>query len=139
MDNFRECNVTFSELIDRLVIDQIKEMRAPEKADSVGLEINRLIHDIDLAIKDGEIKLNARLLRLIVILAQINLHIWYAKEQMMSAPSSFEEEMVLAHQLNGIRNQVKNILQSEYDASEKNTPVRTNISTDGLKGWTISI
>ena len=139
MDNSkRQCLVQFSELLDRLTIDQIKEVCIPEHQISYAEEMQQLMHDIDLIIEEKEIKLTARFIRLIVILAQINLHIWRTKETMMNDPEGSEASMKLAHQLNGIRNQIKNLLMEQADF-RVSTGKRTNINTDNLEGWNISI
>ncbi len=139
MDNSkRQVLVSFSELLDRLTINQIKEVLIPEHRASYAEEIRQLIHDIDLIIEKKGIKLTARFIRLIIILAQINLHIWRTKETMMNDPDSFEASMKFAHQLNGIRNQTKNLLMEEADSKDF-TGKRTNINTDNLEGWDISI
>ena len=137
-DNQRQCLVSFSELLDRLTITQIKEVLVPEQRASFSEEILRLIHDINLISEEKAVKVTARYIRLIIVLAQINLHIWHTKEIMMEDPDRFEECMKLAHQLNGIRNQVKNLLLEEA-GSEGPAGKRTNIHTDNLEGWNFSI
>jgi hypothetical protein len=127
-----------SELLDRISIDQIKQLLTGKNKDSVSGEIRDLLHDIDVLIGQYNIKPSARLIRLLIVLAQINLHIWRAKQIMMQEPGQFESQMVLSHQLNGIRNQVKNALLEETgfkDAAVK----KTNIGTDNLDGWHFSL
>ncbi len=137
-DEQRLCLVPFSELLDRLTIAQIKEILVPEHRASFSEEICRLIQDVNLIIEEKGIKPTARFIRLIIVLAQINLHIWHTKEIMMEDSNRFEECMKLAHQLNGIRNQTKNLLIEEA-GFEASTGKRTNINTDGLEGWNFSI
>lgn len=139
MDNKqRDCLVTFSELLDRLAIDQIKEVLVPEYRVSFSEEIRKLAHDINLIIGGKSIKLTSRFIRLIIILSQINLHIWHTKEIMVSEPDRSAASMKLAHQLNGIRNQIKNLLMKEAGFNDS-AGEKTNINTDNLKGWNISI
>lgn len=137
-DKQRQCLVPFSELLDKLTITQIKEVLVPEQRASFSEEIQRLTHDINNISEEEAVKVTARYIRLIIVLAQINLHIWHTKEIMMEDPERFEECMKLAHQLNGIRNQVKNRLTQEV-GSEGSTGKRTNINTDNLEGWNFSI
>jgi len=126
------------ELIDRLSIDQIKEVLLPDTRDGVAEEMKRLENDIDLLTSELDLKASARLMRKIIVLAQINLHIWYNKDQMQSQPEHYSELLTLAHQLNGIRNRIKNSLMD--DARHGDEAVRhTNVETDGLAGWDISI
>ncbi|MFC1900276.1 hypothetical protein ACFLYN_01645 [Chloroflexota bacterium] len=137
-DEQRQYLVPFSELLDRLTVSQIKEILVPEQRASFTEEIQSLIHDINNISEEKAVKVSARYIRLIIILAQINLHIWHTKEVMMEDPDRSDECMKLAHQLNGIRNQVKNLLMEEA-GSEGSTGKRTNINTDNLTGWNFSI
>jgi hypothetical protein len=128
----------FAELIDRITIDQIKEVLLPDHKESVGKEMRDLMHDIDLLIEGRGIKLSARLIRIIIVVAQMNLHIWHNKDQMRKDPEKYSELLKLAHQLNGIRNQMKNLLLQEAGDKEKSAR-RTNFDTDGLEGWDVSV
>lgn len=128
---------TLAELIDALSIDQIKEIRLKNKQ-SYALEMKKISHDIDVLISQRQIKLSAKLIRIIVVIAQINLFIWNNKEKMQEDPNHYNDLLKLSHQLNGIRNKIKNLLlelSGEIEPSKK----RTNIETDDLKGWDISI
>jgi hypothetical protein len=127
-----------AELIDRITIDQIKEVLLPDHKESVGKEMRDLMHDIDLLIEGRGIKLSARLIRIIIVVAQMNLHIWHNKDQMRKDPEKYSELLKLAHQLNGIRNQMKNLLLQEAGDKEKSAR-RTNFDTDGLEGWDVSV
>ncbi len=68
----------------------------------------------------------------------MNVHIWNNKDKMKLDPSKYNEHLTLAHQLNGLRNQMKNLLLEESGEKDKNTE-RTNFDVDGLEGWNISI
>ncbi|OGP68456.1 MAG: hypothetical protein A2031_01530 [Deltaproteobacteria bacterium RBG_19FT_COMBO_43_11] len=131
-----------AELIDRLTVDQIKEIAFQGEKPAIREEIKRIEHDLDTIIREKDIKLDARLLRVIIALAQLNLHIWNNKETMEShrinAPDRYMELLKLSHQLNGIRNQLKNhllVISGDKDAAS----LRSNFNTDGLDGWDISI
>jgi len=127
-----------AELIDRLTIGQIKEVLIPENKESYAQEMKKLAHDIDLIIEERDLKLSARLIRIIIILSQMNLHIWHNKDKMQKDPERYSELLKFAHQLNGIRNQMKNLLLEETRDKEKSA-IRTNFNIDGLEGWDISI
>jgi len=129
---------SFADLLDQLTIDQIKEVLKPEHSDSYVEEMGKIAHDLNILIEEKQIRLSARLVRTIIVLAQINLHIWHTKDIMTKDPNRFEECTKLAHQLNGIRNQVKNIFMEEAGLSEA-AAKKTNIGTDNLEGWTISL
>ena len=124
-------------LIDRLAVDQIKEMLFDDNK-SITEEIDKLSHDIDMLIQDKKIVLNSRLLRVLMVLSQINVHIWYIKDKMQDDEQRYDELLKLAHQINGVRNRMKNILLEEFGDKEKSL-VRSNFDTDGLKGWEPSI
>ena len=126
-----------AELIDRLAVDQIKEMLFDDNK-SITEEIDKLSHDIDMLIQDKKIVLNSRLLRVLMVLSQINVHIWYIKDKIQDDEERYDELLKLAHQINGVRNRMKNILLEEFGDKEKSL-VRSNFDTDGLKGWEPSI
>jgi hypothetical protein len=137
-NNERKFLPAFAELIDRLTVDQIKEVLLPNIKKSVVLEMEDLCHDIDLLIKERELQLSSRFIRIIIALSQLNLHIWNLKDRMQNDSHKYDELLKLAHQLNGIRNQLKNLLLEESEDREKSAQ-RTNFNTDGLAGWNISI
>ena len=134
----RQYLLPLAELIDRLTIAQIKEVLISENKESYTQEMEKLAHDIDLIIEERELKLSARLIRIIIVLSQMNLHIWFNKDKMQNNPEHYLELLKLAHQLNGIRNQMKNLLLEESGDREKSA-MKTNFNTDALEGWEISI
>jgi len=134
----RKCLMDLSELLDNLTINQIKEVKLAKYHRSYSEEMRNIMADLELIIKKKRVKLTARLIRLLVVLSQINLHIWQAKEIMINEPSRFKESMKLGHQLNGIRNQVKNLIIEEVSSGDS-VRKKTNINTDNLKGWQISL
>ena len=137
-DRKRQFLPAVAELIDRLTVDQIKEVLLPEIQPEVSEEMQKICSDIDLLIEERNLQLSARIIRIIIALAQMNVHIWKLKDYMQENPEKYDESLKLAHQLNGIRNQMKNILLEEVGDKEKSAE-RTNYNTDGLKGWSISI
>ena len=134
----RKYVVPLAELVDRLTVDQIKEVLLNEGKASYAEEMTILQHDIDLVISERNMPLTARLLRIIVALSQLNLHIWLLKDRMLLESDKYDELLKLAHQLNGTRNRLKNLLLEEAGDREKSAQ-RSNIGTDGLAGWDISI
>ncbi len=128
----------FSELVDMMTVDQIKEVLLPDMKESVARQMQDVMHDIDLLIKERDIKLTSRMIRIIIVIAQMNLHIWHNKDEMQKDESRYSELLNLAHQLNGIRNQMKNLLLEEVGDREKSAR-RTNFGTDGLEGWDVSL
>lgn len=126
--------VPFAELIDKLTIDQIKSVLLTKGKKSIQSEINILLHDIDIILKKRKINLNSKLIINLITLSQINLHIWELKDKMKLNKKDYNKYLKLAHQLNGIRNKIKNyllLLAKENKLSNK----RSNDELDGLKGW----
>ena len=135
----RQFTLPLAELVDRLAIDQIKEVLLPARRESIAAEIQKLEHDIDLLIGEKQLALSSRILRIVIALAQLNLHIWQNKDRMQSLPESeYLELLKFSHQLNGIRNHLKNQLLEATGDLEPSAE-RTNFNTDGLQGWDISI
>ena len=137
-DNRRQFLPAFAELLDRLTVDQIKEVLLPNMQTDIAEEMNKICNDIDLLIEERHLKITSRLIRIIIAIAQMNLHIWKLKDDMQAHPKKYDELLKLAHQLNGIRNQLKNILLEEAGDKEKSAQ-RTNFNIDELSGWNISI
>jgi hypothetical protein len=134
----RKFTLPLAELVDRLTIDQIKEVLRPQHRESFALEMEKLCHDIDVIIEEKNLYMTSRLMRIIIALAQLNLHIWQNKDRMQVEPDRYLEMLKFAHQLNGVRNQIKNLLLEETGDREKSAE-RSNFDTDGLEGWDISI
>lgn len=128
----------FAELLDRLTIDQIKEVLLPNTKQSVAEEMLKIGHDIDLMIKERKLQFSSSIVRIIIALSQLNLFIWNIKDNMKSDTKHYDELLKKAHQLNGIRNQLKNRLLEEAGDKEKSSQ-RTNYNVDGLTGWDISV
>jgi len=137
-NNDRKFTLPLAELIDRLTIDQIKEVLLPEHKESFAQEMDKLAHDIDQIIAEKRLQLSSRFIRIIIAMAQLNLHIWQNKDRMQKDPEQYLELLKFSHQLNGIRNQLKNLLLEETGDREKSAE-RSNFNTDGLENWTISI
>ena len=101
---------TLSELVDRLSIAQLKEVFIPEHKEEYAKEIEDIVHDIDLILEDENVKLSGKDVRAIVVLSQMNLHIWHNESEARKGNNA-GENLVLTHGLNGIRNTAKNIIQ----------------------------
>lgn len=123
---------TIADLIDVITVDQIKELKFPRNKRSYSNEMEKVAHDIDLVIANKKIKLSARLIRMIIILAQTNLHIWNNKEAMKQYPDKYLDHLKVAHQLNGIRNRMKNLILEECGYRQPSLR-RTNVETDDLE------
>ena len=101
---------TLSELIDRLSIAQLKEVFITEHKDEYADEINDIIHDINLELSEKSGILKGEDIRAIVVLAQMNLHIWHNESNYRKGIKD-GNNLELTHGLNGIRNTAKNKIQ----------------------------
>lgn len=106
---------TLSELIDRLSIVQLKEVFIPEHKGEYAKEIADIVHDIQMYL-DGienasENKaITAETIRAIVVLSQMNLHIWHNESNYRKGIKD-GNNLELTHGINGIRNTAKNKIQ----------------------------
>jgi len=100
---------TLSELIDRLSIAQLKEVFISEHKAEYAQEIKDIVHDIQLLL-DKANKLTAETVRAIVVLSQMNLHIWHNESNYRKGIKD-GNNLELTHGINGIRNTAKNKIQ----------------------------
>ena len=100
---------TLSELVDRLSIVQLKEVFIHEHKKEYGQEIKDIVHDIQLVLDSCE-KVDAEVIRAIVVLSQMNLHIWHNESNYRKGIKD-GNNLELTHGINGIRNTAKNKIQ----------------------------
>jgi hypothetical protein len=101
---------TLSELIDRLSIVQLKEVFILENKNEYGEEIKDIVHDIQLCLNEAKESIDADTIRAIVVLSQMNLHIWHNESNYRKGVGK-GNNLELTHGLNGIRNTAKNKIQ----------------------------
>jgi len=99
MSQQRKYLPTLSELIDRLSIAQLKEVFIPEHKAEYAQEISDICHDIQLILDSSSGKMNAETVRAIIVLSQMNLHIWHNESQVRAGSGS--GNLSLTHGLNG--------------------------------------
>jgi len=128
---------SLGELLDRLAIDQLKQLRRPESHASLAEELVRIERDLDAIFGGIGRALDVEHVRLAIALAQVSVHIWHAKDVMQRSTERFKECMKLAHQLNGLRNQIKNRFSAL--AIGQAGPIPSNTSIEDLKGWRFSV
>ena len=119
---------TIAELIDRLSIVQLKEVFISEHKEEYAKEIEDIIHDLDLEGLDG------KLIRAIIVLSQMNLHIWHNESNYRKGIKE-GNNLELTHGLNGIRNTAKNKIQ-ELAGGRKDYKIDC-LAAD-FKDWEIS-
>ncbi len=101
---------TLSELIDRLSIAQLKEVFISKHKQEYSEEIQNIINDIQLILDEKSEKINANTIRAIIVLSQMNLHIWHNESNYRNGIKN-GNNLELTHGLNGIRNTAKNKIQ----------------------------
>lgn len=101
---------TLSELVDRLSIVQLKEVFIPEHKEEYSQEIADIVYDIQLLLDEQDGKITAETIRAIVVLSQMNLHIWHNESNYRKGIKD-GNNLELTHGLNGIRNVAKNRIQ----------------------------
>ena len=101
---------TLSELVDRLSIVQLKEVFIAENKSEYAEEINAIVHDIQLYLNESREPVTAETIRAIVVLSQMNLHIWHNESNYRKGIKD-GNDLELTHGLNGIRNVAKNKIQ----------------------------
>ena len=100
---------TLSELVDRLSIVQLKEVFIPGHKKEYSEEISNIVHDIQLILNKSD-QITAETIRAIVVLSQMNLHIWHNESNYRKGIKD-GNNLELTHGLNGIRNTAKNKIQ----------------------------
>jgi len=119
---------TLSELIDRLSIVQLKEVFIPEHKEEYAKEIQDIMHDIDL------LGVDPKLARAIIVLAQMNLHIWHNESNARQGKDA-GNKLLLTHGLNGIRNVAKNKIQEKVGGRKD---YKIDCLAAEFKDWEIS-
>jgi hypothetical protein len=101
---------TLAELIDRLSISQLKEVFITDHKEEYAQEIADIVHDVELLLTQTEGRVTGEQIRAIIVLAQMNLHIWHNESNVRSGKEG-PNALALTHGLNGIRNTAKNKIQ----------------------------
>ena len=107
---------------------------AEEKEEEYAQEIADIVNDIQILIESGTEPVNAETIRAIVVLSQMNLHIWH-NESAVRAGTAGPANLALTHGLNGIRNTAKNKIQ-EVVGGRKDYKIDCLASE--FKDWEIS-
>lgn len=104
---------TFSELIDRLSIIQLKSIFIQENKIEYDKEIELIMHDIDLILNEIGNKINSEVIRAILIIMLSNRFIWENESKARLAENEQDKLLKLTHSINGIRNNAKNVISKE--------------------------
>ena len=126
---------TLGELIDRLSIIQLKEVKIPQHKEEYAQEIKDIVHDIsEILSTTKKLKVDGDFIRAIIVLSQLNTHIWYNEDNARSG-DNVGNQLMLTHGLNGIRNTAKNKIQ-ELDGGRKDYKIDCIASE--FKDWDVS-
>jgi hypothetical protein len=126
---------TLGELIDRLTIVQLKEVKIPQHKEEYQKEIKEIVHDItEILTTTKQLKIDGDFIRAIIVLAQMNTHIWVNEDNARNG-EDVGNNLLLTHGLNGIRNTAKNKIQ-EVDGGRKDYKV--DCIAAEFKDWEIS-
>ena len=125
---------TLAELVDRLSIVQLKEVFITEHKEEYAKEISDIVHDIDMILQNENVQLSGKDVRAIVVLSQMNLHIWHNETNYRKGIKD-GNNLELTHGLNGIRNTAKNRIQ-ELSGGRKDYKIDC-LAAD-FKDWEIS-
>ena len=124
---------TLGELIDRLSIVQLKEVKIPQHKEEYAQEILEIVHDINEIFNDKP-KIDGEFIRAIVVLSQMNTHMWYNEDNARNG-DDVGNKLMLTHGLNGIRNTAKNKIQ-ELDGGRKDYKI--DCIADEFNDWEVS-
>jgi hypothetical protein len=125
---------TLAELIDRLSISQLKEVFISQHKKEYAQEIKDIVHDIQIFLDESKEPITAETIRAIVVLSQMNLHIWSNESNVRNGKEG-PNALALTHGLNGIRNTAKNKIQ-EVVGGRKDYKIDCLASE--FKDWEIS-
>tara|TARA_A100001515_G_scaffold132492_1_gene120957 strand:+ start:142 stop:555 length:414 start_codon:yes stop_codon:yes gene_type:complete len=128
---------TVAELIDRLSIIQLKEVFISEHKEEYAQEIKDIVHDLNKLGLEKEYDYSnlGELLRAVVVLSQMNLHIWHNETKYRAGDG--DGNLGLTHGLNGIRNTAKNIIQDKVD-NEGRKDYKVDCIAAEFKDWDVS-
>ena len=111
--NERKYLPTFAELIDRLAIVQLKYIFIPNNSDAYRQEMNDIIYDLDIIIKEKDIKITGEMIINIMRVMLTNRYIWENESKARLGGTEQDKLLKLTHSINGIRNTSKNVISNE--------------------------
>ena len=129
---------SFADLIDRLSIHQLKEVFIPEDKEKYRKEMLDIVHDINLLIQEKKIDCTGELIKTIIVLSQINTHIWYNEAKARKGEEQDLNLLRLTHGLNGIRTVAGNKLLELIGDTNKQLK-KVDCLAEDFKGWDIDI
>lgn len=125
---------TLADLIDRLSICQLKEVFIPEHKKEYASEIENILYDINQILSENSGKLDADMIRAIIVLSQMNLHIWHNESNIRRGIKD-NNKLELTHGLNGIRTTAKNKIQEKIGGRKD---YKVDCLAADFKDWEVS-
>ena len=125
---------TLADLIDRLSICQLKEVFIPEHKKEYASEIEDILCDINQILSENSGKLDADMIRAIIVLSQMNLHIWHNESNIRRGIKD-NNKLELTHGLNGIRTTAKNKIQEKIGGRKD---YKVDCLAADFKDWEVS-
>jgi hypothetical protein len=126
---------TLGELIDRLTIVQLKEVKIPQHKKEYQKEIEEIVHDItEILTTTKQLKIDGDFIRAIIVLAQMNTHIWVNEDNARNGDER-GNKLLLTHGLNGIRNTAKNKIQEKVGGRKD---YKIDCIASEFKDWEVS-
>ena len=104
---------TFSELIDRLSIVQLKEIFIPENKSAYRQEISDIISDLDSIISEKDINITGDMIRAVLMIMLSNRYIWENESAARKGTDQDAGLLKKTHSINGVRNTAKNVISKE--------------------------
>ena len=95
-------------------------------------------HDLDVIIQEKNIELTGELIRSIIVLAQMNEHIWYNESEARKGRDQDLEKLKLTHGINGVRNRAMNLIKVLTGEGNR-IDLKTDCLADEFKDWEISL
>ena len=133
-DKKRRWLPTLGELIDRLSIHQLKEVFIPKNKDNYANEIDDMVYDINLIIKENNANIDGEFIRAVIVLSQMNAHIWYNESQVRKGERG-SDNIMLTHGLNGIRNTAVNKIMERVGGRKD---YKIDCIASEFKDWEVS-
>ena len=127
-----------SELIDRLSIHQLKEIFIPEQKEKYSRDMDMIVNDLDEIIKEHNIEMSGEMIRAIIVIAQMNTHIWYNESKARSGEAQDVNLLKLTHGINGIRNRAGNMILEMIGQMDK-LDWKTDCLAAEFKDWEVSL
>jgi hypothetical protein len=96
---------TLAELIDRLSIVILKQIRIPVNKDAYQHEVSLIEHDINMLIPAP---MTGRYVRMILLIGLANETIWQNESKARAGGSEQDKLLKFSHSINSVRNRAKN-------------------------------